>query len=72
MAWKGWKPAPLPAQFMLTSILGFLISAIWVFPRSYNWGIAFLIFFTLMFVASLISMIKAPIKAEWSLERKRR
>lgn len=58
---KTWIPAPLPASFMLTAILGFLISAFWVFPMSYNWGLAFLIFFTLMFVTAVISMTKAPL-----------
>jgi len=57
---KRWIPAPLPASFMLIAILGFLISAFWVFPMSYNWGLAFLIFFTLMFIAAVISMTRAP------------
>lgn len=56
-----WKPAPLPASFMLTAILGFIISAWWVFPMSYNWGLTFLIFFSLMFIAAIIAMTKAPI-----------
>ena len=70
MAWKGWKATPLPASFMLTAILGFIISAIWVLPRSFNWGVAFLIFFTIMFVASLFSMTHAPSQAEWALDKK--
>ena len=70
MAWKGWKPAPLPASFMLTAIIGFFVSALWVFPQSLNWGITFLIFFTIMFIASVISMAKAPAQAEWALDQK--
>ena len=72
MVWKGWKPAPLPASFMFTAIIGFIISAIWVFPRSFNWGLAFLIFFTLMFIASVISMTRAPSEAGWALDKKYR
>lgn len=61
MVWENWKPAPLPGSFMLTAILGFLISSIWVMPKNYRWGVTFLIFFTLMFIASMISMAHAPI-----------
>jgi len=55
--------APLTGGFMITSMLGFIISAIYVFPRSYNWGFTFVIFFTLMFVASMISMTYGPDEA---------
>lgn len=57
---KKWTPAPLPASFMLTAILGFIISALWVFPLSYNWGLAFVIFFSIMFITSIINMTRAP------------
>jgi hypothetical protein len=67
---KSWTPAPLPTSFMLTAILGFVISALWVFPMSYTWGIAFLIFFTLMFITSIINMTKAPIVPQYELRRK--
>jgi hypothetical protein len=62
MAWKGWRPAPLPSSFMLMSILGFTISALWVFPRDNDLGFTFLLLFTLMFVASVISMTHASSK----------
>lgn len=61
MTWQGWKPAPLPSSFMLTAILGFVISAMWVFPQSINWGFTFLVFFTIMFIASVLSMAHAPV-----------
>ena len=57
---RSWIPAPLPTSFILTAILGFVISAWWVFPESFNWGIAFMILFTLMFITSIINMTKAP------------
>ena len=51
---------------MLTSIIGFLISAFYILPSSKTWGFTFVLFFTLMFIASLISMTYAP--SEWPLK----
>ncbi|MGM5487354.1 MAG: hypothetical protein ACQESG_00225 [Nanobdellota archaeon] len=45
---------------MITSIIGLIISFN-VFASYPSWGFAFMIVFTLMFVASLISMTYAPI-----------
>jgi len=56
-----WHAAPLKGSFMATSMLGFLISAYYVYPQSLNFGLAFMFIFTAMFVASLISMTKAPV-----------
>ncbi len=56
-----WQAAPLKGSFMVTAILGFLITAYWVYPQSVNYGIAFMVVFGAMFIASLISMTKAPI-----------
>ena len=55
--------APLKGGYMITSIVGFMISTIYVFPRSQTWGFTFTIFFMLMFVASLISMTYGPDEA---------
>ena len=55
--------APLKGGFMITSMVGFLISAIYVFDASPRWGFTFALFFTLMFVASLISMTYGPDEA---------
>ena len=55
-----WSAAPLKGSFMATAMLGFLISAYWVYPQSFNYGITFMLVFTLMFIASFISMTKAP------------
>jgi len=49
---------------MLTSIIGGIISAMYVYPRSAPWGFTFFLFFVLMFVASMISMTYAPIEVE--------
>lgn len=57
-----WHAVPLKGSFMIAAILGFLISAYWVYPQSFNYGITFLLIFGLMFIASLISMTKAPVE----------
>ena len=56
-----WHAAPLKASYMVTSILGFLISLYWVYPQSERFGIVFMLVFTLMFIASLISLTKGPL-----------
>jgi len=57
-----WQAVQLPTSFMLTAILGLLITIYWVFPQSLKFGMAFLLAFLLMFFAALISMAKAPIR----------
>lgn len=55
--------APLTGGYMITSIVGFIISSMYVYDISNRWGFTFAIFFTLMFVASLISMTYGPDEA---------
>ena len=52
--------AHLSAGFMLTSIIGFFISLLFVSKLSMTWGFTFMLFFVIMFIASIISMTKAP------------
>ena len=56
-----WHAVPLKGSFMVIAILGFLISAYIIFPKSRNFGAASMLVFVLMFIASLISMTKAPV-----------
>ena len=63
---KDFNIAPLSGGYMLTSIVGFLISAFYILPSSRTWGFTFVLFFTLMFIASIISMTYAP--SEWPLK----
>ena len=63
--------APLSGGYMITSIVGFLISAVYVFPRSYTWGMAFIIFFAMMFTASMISMTYGPDAAMYHVGHKK-
>ena len=60
--------APLSGGFMIMSIVGFLISAYLVYDADKTWGLSFCLIFTLMFVASLISMTYAPV-SEYSYFR---
>ena len=55
--------APLTGGYMMTSIVGIIISLIYVFPRSSQWGFAFTAFFVMMFIASMISMTYGPEEA---------
>lgn len=59
---------PLSGGFMLTSIVGFLISVFYVYPNNNSWGFTLTLFFVIMFVASMVSMTYAP--SEWSFNRK--
>lgn len=56
-----WHVVPLKGSFMVTAILGFILSYYYVYPISLSFGIVCLFFFTLMFIASIISMTKAPL-----------
>ena len=69
---KELNVAPLSGGYMLTSIVGFLISAFYILPSSKTWGFTFVLFFTLMFVASLISMTYAPSDWPFKMELKRK
>jgi len=54
-----WHAVPLKGSFMVFSILGFLISAYLISNNDYR--LTFMIVFGVMFVASLVSMTKAPV-----------
>ena len=62
------RVVPLSGSFMLTAILGFLISVIWVYPNAPSWGFAFMIVFVIMFVASVISTTYGPVEAEIKMD----
>ena len=64
------RTVPLKGSFMLSSIIGFIISWIYVLPRNRTWGFTFILFFVMMFIASIISMTTAPLEAEESLDYK--
>ncbi len=51
--------APLKTSFLMISMIGFLISSLYIPKFSLTWAFAFGLVFTLMFVASMISMVRA-------------
>lgn len=58
---SSWHATPLKGSFMGMSIIGFFITAYLVYPTSPDYGVAFMIVFIAMFIASLISMTRAPV-----------
>ena len=61
---------PLKSSFMLTSIVGFFVSIYFVMDISKTWGFTFALFFGMMFIASMISMVFAPISEKSSKKNK--
>jgi formate hydrogenlyase subunit 3/multisubunit Na+/H+ antiporter MnhD subunit len=66
-----YRVVPLSSGFMLTSIVGAMVSAIYVYPKSSSFGFAFFLFFVLMFIAALVSMTLAPIDAEFDVKKEK-
>ena len=68
---KEFNIAPLSGGYMITSIVGLLVSAYLITPSfSKAWGFTLMVFFSLMFVASLISMTYAASDLPLKFERK--
>ncbi|MBW2990049.1 hypothetical protein KY358_07075 [Candidatus Woesearchaeota archaeon] len=67
------KVVPLHGSFMLTAIVGFLISALYIYRQLGNktWGFTFMLFFAAMFVAAIISMTYSPVLPELEKKKKR-
>ena len=63
-----FKAAPLSSGFMLASIIGFIVSLLYIWGLSPSFGFAFAAIFAVMFVASIVSMTKAPIEDELALD----
>jgi hypothetical protein len=54
-----FKAAPLPHEWMIASIIGFFVSLLMIWDINMKWGAAFMLFFALMFIASIVSMSNA-------------
>lgn len=65
---KRFQAAPLSSSFFLASILGLLISLFYWGRWDKSWNFTFIVVFGAMFLASLISMNKAPIEAEIAVD----
>jgi hypothetical protein len=60
-----FRAAPLPHEWMVASIIGFFVALLQIYPYySQKWGAAFMLFFILLFVASMISMTYATTDPE--------
>lgn len=66
------RVVPLSSGFMLTSIVGAIVSGMYVYPINRSWGFTLLLFFTIMLIASFISMTYAPLEAENALKVKKK
>ncbi len=64
MAGKRFRAAPLSNSFFFTALMGFILTAIYYQFGGLNkdFAFTFMLLFGIMFVASLISMSKAPIE----------
>lgn len=71
---KHYKAAPLDSSFFLASIIGMMISVYMLGKGDalLSWGIAFLIVFIAMFISSMISMAKAPIRDQIAVNVKKK
>jgi hypothetical protein len=56
--------APLNTSFFLISIIGFLTSIFFIAQYSQSWAFAFSIIFFIMFISSIISMLKGSTKPQ--------
>ena len=57
---------PLPHEWMIVSIIGFFVSWLYVygelgaaFPGARKWGAAFMVFFIIIFVATMVTITGA-------------
>jgi 4-hydroxybenzoate polyprenyltransferase len=60
--------APLTSGFMLTSIIGFLVSVFFVVKIDLTWGLTFALFFVIAFIASVVSMSKIEADDKYGLQ----
>ena len=66
------RVAPLKSSFMATAIVGFMISAMYVYSKSKSWGFTFMLFFGAMFIASIISMTYTQVLPEMDKKQKKK
>lgn len=57
-----WRWAPVSSSFMAVSIIGFIVSLYILnlgYEITFKWGVTLILFFVMMFIASVISVSKA-------------
>ena len=52
--------APLPSSTLLIAIIGFFVSVIYFMKRWPSFGFSFALIFTILFIASMLSLTYAP------------
>ncbi|MBU0758657.1 MAG: hypothetical protein KKF44_11415 [Nanoarchaeota archaeon] len=62
---------PLSGTYMLSAMIGFMVSIIYIFPRWPPWGLAFSLTFLAMFLASMKSMTYADPEHFVTMEKKK-
>lgn len=57
------KMTPLPGTFMITAMIGFLVTTVYTVSGKIDpsWGFAFDLVFVIMFIASVISITPEPL-----------
>lgn len=65
------KIAPLKSSFLAMSMFGFLISVIFIPTYSKTWAFTFGLIFTIMFIASMISMVNATPDEQFTVRPKK-
>lgn len=63
---------PLPASFMIISMLGGLFSTLVVWPISQTWGFALTLLFVIWFIASVINFTHAESEEALDIHNSRR
>lgn len=66
------KFAPLPGTFMITAMVGLIISIMYIMKLDLTWGFTFTLVFLLMFIASMVSLSKAASPEEIDIQVKRK
>lgn len=61
------KNVPFSSGFMLSSILGFLVSVFFVMKISSTWGFTFALVFVIMFISSVVTMSQIEAEDKYSL-----
>jgi len=67
------RNVPLSGGFMVISIVGFFVSLFMVYNKvSHTWGVAMMLVFIIMFLASVVSMSNIELDTLLKLERAER
>ena len=66
-----FKAVHLSSGFMLSSVLGIIISLVWVMDKSITWGVTFFVVFVIMLISALISMTHEPVEDDLAVHEPR-